>query len=237
VQVRVSNGVTGNGSRGVNGHTESAGERTGRAITVTIVHGNKGVLNSLLALIGGTEGFTCVGVHGRLDDALSQAALENPRVALVDLELEDLSDLARLGQLRERCPGIEILVLAPSLDSRLITTLLELGVGGCLVKPVAPAQLLEAIRQMDQFGVAISTEAVRLLVNVLRQRSTVHRCLERLSEREREILDYLSRGYLSKQIADRCLISVQTVNSHLANIYDKLGVHSRAGAVGKFLAH
>ncbi len=199
---------------------------------ISIVHRNKVVLNSLLALIGGTEGFACVGVHSRVEDALRKAAVENPRVVLVDLEPEDPKALQRLWNLHERLPRARILVLVDSLDWRLVTSLLELGAGGVLLKPVAPARLLEAVAQMDEFGVAVSIEVMQVLVDGFHKRSASHRYLEKLSEREREILEHLSKGYLSKQIADRCAISVETVNSHLTHIYAKLRVHSRAGAVG-----
>jgi len=207
-----------------------------KRIAVSIVHGHKAMRDSLVVLIGGTEGFSCAGVHARVADALKAAALEKPQVVLVNLEPPDPRALDGLGQLHERFPSLELLVLVPSCESRLVTTLLAAGVDGCLVKPVAPAQLLEAIRQVHDFGVAVSTAVARLLVGSIRKTRASRRHLEKLSRRELEILECLSRGYLTKQIAERCSISAQTVNSHLAHIYEKLHVHCRAGAVGRFLA-
>ena len=203
-------------------------------VAVSIVHSNKVVRSSLVALIGGTEGFRCVGVHARVEEALKTAALEQPHVVLASLDPPDPKALECIGHLHDRFPHLEVLVLVPSCEPRLITSLLEAGVDGCLVKPVAPAELLEAIRQVRDFGVAVSSAVARLLVGTVRKTRASRRCLEKLSRRELEVLECLSRGYLTKQIADRCAISTQTVNSHLAHIYEKLNVHCRAGAVGKF---
>ena len=207
-----------------------------KSVAVSIVHGNKVMRSSLVALIGGTDGFLCVGVHARVEDALKAAALERPQVLLVNLEPPDPRALECLGQLHDRFPNLEILALVPSCESRLVTTLLEAGADGCLVKPVAPAELLAAIKDVQAFGVAVSSAVARLLVGSVRKARSARRCLDRLSRRELEVLECLSRGYPTKQIADRCAISTQTVNSHLAHIYEKLNVHCRAGAVGRFLA-
>jgi DNA-binding NarL/FixJ family response regulator len=210
--------------------------RKAKAINVSLVHRERMARVSLSALISGTEGFLCVGVHARLEGALERAALEKPHVVLLDVSQPDEGLLDGLWELRVRFPRTESLVLVPTAEPRLVMALLEAGASGCQVKPVAPVDLLESLAAVHLYGVALSSEVTRVLLAHCRKHGTVRQSLKRLTDREVEILEYLSRGFPSKEIARACAIGVQTVNSHLARIYDKLGVRSRAGAVGKFLA-
>ena len=81
----------------------------------------------------------------------------------------------------------------------------------------------------------MSSQIARLLVRFFHQRASSRRAEENLTPREEEILRLVSKGYRSKEVADVLTISVQTIETHLRNIYSKLHVRSRAEAVAKFL--
>jgi DNA-binding NarL/FixJ family response regulator len=171
-----------------------------------------------------------------VEKALAQATLEKPNVLLIDLAPPTDTAINCIRQLRARFPKTEALALIPSPEPQLVTRLVEAGAGGCLVKPVTAAELVEAIVDLHDYGAVVSGEVARVVIGALRKRGASRCCLGKLSGREHEILEQLSHGFQSKEIASHCAISVQTVNSHLARIYKKLNVHSRAAAVTKFLA-
>jgi DNA-binding NarL/FixJ family response regulator len=216
--------------------TEPARGGSRKIITVTVVNKSKAGRLGLAALIGNTAGFACVGAHALVRNALEKASMERPEVVVVDLAQVESGPINGIRLFRDRFPKTESLALVPSPEPRPVTALLEAGAAGCLVKPVCPVELLRAITEVHQCGACLSGEVARLLIGGVRKRVAARRSLEHLTRREREVLECLVLGLPSKEIARKCSISLQTVNSHLAHIYDKFGVHSRAAVVARFLA-
>ena len=206
-----------------------------KAIGVTILHNGRAARNGFLALLNATAGFVCLGTHARLDSFLAKGAASVPDVVLVDVDAADRRTCRELRKLRLLLPETRLLALIPAAELGLVMPLLEAGAAGCLLKPVPPVELLAAIAEVHDAGTAVSPEVAHLLVETVRKRGAARQCLEGLSRRESQVLERLSKGCLTKEIAAQCSISVETVNSHLRHIYDKLHVHSRAAAVGKFL--
>ena len=218
----------------LHGH-EAATRGNGNTIGVSVVHKGRTGRLGLVALIGSTDGFTCVGAHAAVQSALEQATQERPQVLLLDLANVERGALNGVRQFRDRFPRAESLVLVPWPEPRPITALLEAGAGGCLVKPVPPVKLLCAITELHHRGATLCGEVARLLLGDIRKRGAARRTLVSLTHREHEILECLADGLQSKDIACHCAIGLQTVNSHLTHIYKKLGVRSRAAAVAKLL--
>ena len=110
---------------------------------------------------------------------------------------------------------------------------LQSGATGYLLKRTSPAQILDAISDLHGGGSPMSSEIARRVVNYMQQKNMPTESVELLTDRETEILDYLAKGYLYKEIASELFISKETVKKHIHNIYDKLHVQTRTEALNK----
>ncbi|HKX62421.1 MAG TPA: response regulator transcription factor [Verrucomicrobiae bacterium] len=203
-------------------------------IRVSVVEDTAVYREHLVALINGAPGFACAGAHGSAESALSHVVRERPDVLLLDLGLPRRSGDECLRELKEKLPGLEVLVLTMHDEPKRIFKALEAGASGYLIKPVAPASLLEAISEVRQGGSPMSSPIARLVIRTFHQRGSNNAHLKSLTPREDEILKFLAQGLHTSEIAAALKISKRTVGSHLHHIYDKLHVASRSQAVAKF---
>ena len=154
---------------------------------------------------------------------------------LLDINLPDGSGIDGAERLKRLIPQVQILMFTIYEDSEQILHALEAGASGYLLKRTAPEDLLRAIREIKSGGVPMTPEVARKVIRSFERKPAKSNPPESLTKREEEILDLLSRGMLSKEIARELSISVETVNSHLKHIYGKLHVRTRTEAVIKFL--
>jgi DNA-binding NarL/FixJ family response regulator len=140
-----------------------------------------------------------------------------------------------VAKLKARLPAVQILMLTVYDDSERISRALTEGASGYIVKRTAPDKLLEAVRDAHQGGSPMSPHIARKVVQYFHQLGPAKRETEALTDREREVLEHLAKGYLYKEIADVLGIGVETVRRHLTNIYAKLHVHTRTEAAVKYL--
>jgi DNA-binding NarL/FixJ family response regulator len=104
-----------------------------------------------------------------------------------------------------------------------------------MLKQTPPHELLAAVRDVHRGGSPMSSHIARKVVASFQQSSSSLKELESLTGREQEVLDYLAKGFLYKEIADAMNISYDTVHTHIRKIYEKLHVRSRTEAVAKRL--
>ena len=204
-------------------------------IKVVTVEDDDAFREHLAALIGGAPGFRCIGSHRTAEALLKQLPVEQPDVLLLDLGLPKIQGLEVISTVSACWPKLVIVVLTIQDDSARIFEALEAGAIGYLVKPVAPARLLEAIAEAHAGGSPMASQIARLVVKRFQQQGRSRQELDTLTPRETEILERIGHGLLSKEIADELGISERTIGSHLRNLYEKLQVHSRAAAVARFL--
>jgi DNA-binding NarL/FixJ family response regulator len=119
-------------------------------------------------------------------------------------------------------------------DAEQVFESLAAGATGYLLKRTAPAELLEAIRDVHSGGAPMSSPIARKVVQSFRRAAPAGK-VAGLSPREHEILGWLAEGFLIKEIADRLGIGFDTVRTHIRRLYEKLQVHSRGQAVAMFL--
>jgi DNA-binding NarL/FixJ family response regulator len=133
-------------------------------------------------------------------------------------------------------PQVRILMVTVYDDNDRIFKALQAGASGYLLKRSSGEQLLHAITEVMEGGGPMSGEiARRVIQSFQRPTPTVEPDVE-LTAREREVLDWVARGFATKEIADRLGISARTVSLHLQHIYGKLHVRSRTEAALKYLA-
>ncbi|MDB6023945.1 MAG: DNA-binding response regulator [Verrucomicrobiales bacterium] len=207
------------------------------SIKVAIVEDSTRVRESLAALIGGSDGFRCVGTFPNAEAALAGIPKEWPDVILMDINLPKMSGIECVSKLKVLRPALQIIMVTVYIENEKIFQSMVAGASGYLIKQTPPAEILEAISDVHRGGSPMSSHIARKLVQYVAQVAQVARPAEKmeLSPREHEILCLLAKGYQYKEIAESLTISVETVRTHLRNIYEKLHVRSRTEAVVKFL--
>jgi DNA-binding NarL/FixJ family response regulator len=136
----------------------------------------------------------------------------------------------------KRClPATQFIMLTIEDDSQRVFESLQAGATGYLVKNMPPEKILAAVEEVHRGGSPMSSQIARMLVQTFQAGESGAERESNLTKRESEILRLLTKGYRSKEVAEELAIGVQTVHTHLRNIYEKLHVRSRAEAVARFL--
>ena len=202
-------------------------------ITVAIVEDDNEIREGLAVLINGSEGFKCVATYSSAEDALSDLLKKKPDVVLMDINLPHMSGIECTRKLKDLRPDLSIMVLTVYDDDESIFESLKAGARGYVVKKTPPAKLLESILELYNGGSPISSRIARKIVQTFHVIGTSSEERENLSRREDEILAYLAKGYRYKEIGETLFISIETVRTHVRNIYEKLHVRSRTEALLK----
>jgi DNA-binding NarL/FixJ family response regulator len=157
-----------------------------------------------------------------------------PDVVLMDIKLPGMSGIETTKVLKDRHPGLEIVVQTIFEDSRTIMEAIKAGASGYILKGCSKNELLTALNETVTGGSFLTGRVARLVLKEFQEPGPVGENDYGLSAREEEILDELVRGASYKEMADRLGISVHTVNNHIRKIYEKMQVHSRGEAMAKF---
>lgn len=204
-------------------------------ITVAIVEDNDQLRGTLARVINRAEGFKCVSQYANAEAALAGLPKDNPEVVLMDINLPGLNGVECVRQLKQLAPQIQAVMLTVYEDTDNIFNALAAGATGYLLKRTKSAELLESIREVQRGGSPMTTHIARKVTQSFQKAGPSQQPTENLSQREQEVLDCLSKGFLYKEIADKLGISYETVHTYIRRIYEKLQVRTRTEAVAKFL--
>jgi DNA-binding NarL/FixJ family response regulator len=205
------------------------------AIKVSIIEDDNWIRENLADRIRQTEGFTCAGSYRTGEEAVAHLPAQAPDVVLMDINLPKMNGIECVRQLKALIPSAQILMLTVYEDSDKIFHSLLAGASGYLLKRTPQAEILEAIADVYRGNSPMTGHIARKVVQYFNQRGGVDTEVEKLSPREREVLDHLARGIPYKEIASALAVSIDTVRVHIKGIYGKLHVHSRGEAVAKYL--
>ena len=209
-----------------------AGEPSG-AVQIGIVESDDQSRQFMSAVIGGTPGLrvSCACSTGR--DALwAFAQNQRPNLFVLSLFLKDMTGTELIQRTRVLWPDLVSILLIPQNSPRLLIEALESGASAYLPKPCGAEDLLRAISTVHDGGAVISSHVAKGIVDYFRARGLVFRLL---TERERQVLTCMSRGFSQHEIATELGIDKATVRTHVKNILGKLGAHSSAEAIAFYL--
>jgi DNA-binding NarL/FixJ family response regulator len=205
------------------------------AISVSIVEDNEQLRGTLAKMLGRAEGLRCLTQYGSGEAALEGLPKDRPDVVLMDINLPGINGVECVRRLKPIAPQIQVVMLTVYEDTENIFNALAAGAAGYLLKRTKSVELLEAIREVHRGGSPMTTHIARKVTQSFQRSGVSTRPTENLSEREQEVLDCLSQGFLYKEIADKLGISYETVHTYIRRIYEKLQVRTRTEAVAKFL--
>lgn len=203
-------------------------------ITLSIVEDDEHSRRILAGAIGRAPGFRCVSQFSNAESALAALPQEAPNVVLMDIHLPGMSGVECVRQLKALMPATQFVMLTVYEDADHIFNALAAGASGYLLKQTPRAELLEALAEVHRGGSPMTSNIARKVVQSFQKPRPAPREAEKLSPREGEVLDFLSRGFLYKEIADTLNLSVPTVSTYIRRIYEKLQVRSRGQAVAKY---
>jgi DNA-binding NarL/FixJ family response regulator len=206
-------------------------------ISVCIVDDNSDLRNALEEIVEMSEGYRCVGTIGTADEAVRQIPLLKPDVVLMDINLGGTeSGIDCVKVLKGQVPSTNFMMCTVYEEDEKIFEALSAGASGYILKKTAPSRLLESIRELYQGGAPMSSQIARKVVAAFQKGTgaTGNGELDELSNREKEILEQLSKGLMYKEIAAELYISPETVRKHVYHIYEKLHVSNRIEAVNKY---
>jgi DNA-binding NarL/FixJ family response regulator len=206
-----------------------------RSFAVAIVEDDRGTREGLMALIGGTPRFRCVGAYTSVEDALNALSDAPPDVLLLDIHLPGVSGSQGVRVLLDRFPRMQVLMLTVYAEEDLIFESLCNGACGYLLKTTPPARLLDAIAEAHEGGSPMSPEIARKVVLALRESGSGRKPEHALTPHEARIVRMLADGDSYQEVGDQLGITVNTVRNYIRRIYEKLQVHTKSEAVSKAL--
>jgi DNA-binding NarL/FixJ family response regulator len=200
-------------------------------IRVAIIEDHAGFRDSVLFMLGATEGFTCIGAFGSVEEAMKK--MKEPDVLLCDIHLPGMSGTEAVPLIKNKFPDTRIIMVTVFEDDANVFKAIVAGADGYVLKKTAPMRLLQAIEDAASGGSPMSPTIARQALNLFKERVPHAKGESVLSSRESEVLSCLVKGMSNDEIAEQLFISRTTVRNHIRHIYEKLHVHSKSQAVVK----
>ncbi len=196
-------------------------------IRVLVVDDHAVVREGLRAFLELQDGIEVAGEAADGEEAVTAAERLVPDVILMDLVMPRLDGAAAMRVLRERLPAARVIVLTSFLDDDKLLPALRAGAAGYLLKNAQPQELVRAVRAAHAGEALLDPVVAARIVETFAGGEAP---LDRLTPREREVLELIGRGFPNKRIARELVISEKTVKAHVGHVLAKLGVTDRTQA-------
>ena len=191
-------------------------------IRVLIADDHAIVRVGLATLLARTPGIEVVGEASNGNAAVAKAVKLAPDVVVLDLMMPKKNGVAATVEIHAKAPGTKILLLTSFGTSDMISKALASGAGGAILKSSSNSELVSAIRKVAAGKRTVSPDIEHMLAN--------DPPMQELSPRQRNILEYITHGFTNAQIADHFGISPESVKTHVARLFEKIGAASRSEA-------
>jgi len=203
-------------------------------ITIAIIEDNDQFRIGLEAIINGQNEFALMGSYASAEKAMI-ALPENPTdIVISDISLPGMRGTELIVRLKDKMPQTQFMVCSIHDDNDTIFEALKCGASGYIHKdPVTADEIIKAIRDLYNGGSPMSPYIARKVISSF-QKPVVNDETSLLSIREKEVLEYLAKGLMYKEIAEQLGVTHETVKKHLKNIYQKLHVQNKIEALNKF---
>ncbi|AHG89457.1 response regulator receiver [Gemmatirosa kalamazoonensis] len=200
-------------------------------IRVVLADDHAIVRAGLKAVLSSAKDIQVVGEASNGREAVAMIERLNPHVVVMDLDMPEMGGAEATKEVAATHPSTRVLVLTMHDENESLVPLLEAGASGYLVKSVADRELVAAVRAVAHGDTYVQPTAVRALAKGVRRRSEHADDRERfaqLSERERDVLRLVARGYSAPEIGEQLFISPKTVDTYKQRIGEKMGLTHRS---------
>jgi DNA-binding NarL/FixJ family response regulator len=199
---------------------------------ILIFEDNANLRETIRVLLNIEPDFVVCGDFEHCINAEKMTHKLQPDVVLMDIDMPGMTGIEGILLVKKAKPNTEIIMHTVFEEDDQLFSAFCNGASGYLLKKYAPSQLINAIREVKNGGAPMSAGIAKRVLASFKKSSSVD---YDLSNRELEILTWLTKGYSYKMIATECFISLETVKSHLKHIYTKLQVNCATEAVAKAL--
>jgi DNA-binding NarL/FixJ family response regulator len=200
---------------------------------VLIYEDNPQLREGLTMLIDGSDGFSVVAAFKNCNNVQDEVAAFKPDIVLMDIDMPGTNGIEGLKKIREQFADMKVLMLTVFDDNKNVFEAIRSGANGYILKKTPPARLLEYIAEAASGGApmtaSIATQVLKMFSSLHNEKGEDYN----LSDREKQVLQFLVNGYSYKMIAAEMFIAIDTVRSHIKKIYEKLHVNSKSEAVAK----
>ncbi|MEE8340500.1 MAG: response regulator transcription factor [Candidatus Neomarinimicrobiota bacterium] len=197
-------------------------------IKIILVDNHTIIRDGLRRLLGEESDIEIIDEADNGRDAVKIALKKKPDIVIMDIAMHDMNGIEATRQIKKEDPNIKIIALSMHSERQIVVGLLKAGASGYLLKDSESAELVEAIRKVymgrSYFSQQISDIVLQEISDI--KKDTEEIGADVLTNRESEILQLIAEGKTVKQIAKVLFISHKTVNSHRANIMEKLNIHN-----------
>ncbi|HSD64173.1 MAG TPA: response regulator transcription factor [Ignavibacteriaceae bacterium] len=195
-------------------------------VKIIIVEDDEIIRESFVSLINESGRFLCTEAYEDCETALKYFKREDPDIVLMDIELPGISGIEGIKKIKKLKPETDIIVITVHSEDDKVYDALCAGANGYLIKNISPQKLIDSLEELYRGGAPMSTEIARKVIESFHRNS-----VSPLSPRETEVLQLLAKGKSYTMIANDLFIDKETVRTHIKNIYLKLNVNSKAGAI------
>jgi len=200
-------------------------------ISLLIVDDYPVVLSGLETMLSSYPDIQVAGLAQNGAQAVQMAAALRPNVVMMNLRMPDMDGIEATRTIKQAAPEVNILIFSGINASDSVVPVLNAGAIGYLLKDASEKEIVQAVRQVAKGEASIHPAVLPHLVRHIQTPEVELSPLKRLTEREMLVLKYMVKGLSNQEIADQMVLSVSTVNSHVAHILAKLDVSSRTRAV------
>jgi DNA-binding NarL/FixJ family response regulator len=197
---------------------------------IIIFDDNEERLNSVKMLLNLSEDLECTGTFKNGNNVLNDIKSAAPDLVLMDIDMPGHSGIEAIIIIRKEYPDLPVIIQTIFEENEKIFDCLRAGANGYLLKKTGPEKFLESLREALNGGAPMTGSIAAKVLNYFSQEQANKNNYD-LTQRERQILGLLVKGYSYKLIAGECHIAYNTVNNHIRSIYDKLYVNSATEAV------
>lgn len=202
-------------------------------IKILIYEDNPQLREGLSMLINGSDGFEVLAAYKNCNNVLDEVSAWKPDVILMDIDMPGVNGIEGLKLIRQKNQNVKILMLTVFDDNKNVFESLKAGANGYVLKKTPPAKLLEYISEAASGGAPMTSSIASQVLKMFSEVNNPVYADYNLSEREKQVLQFLVDGYSYKMIAAEMFIAIDTVRSHIKKIYEKLHVNSKSEAVAK----
>ncbi len=201
---------------------------------ICVVEDNIELLEALGLIIEMSEDYILGGLYSNAEDAIKEIPLIKPDAVLMDINLPSLSGIECTLYLKNLIPNIQVLICTSFEDGDKVFKSLKAGALGYILKTEGAIKIIQALKEMLNGGSPMSANIARKVITSFNAINSLT-AIQLLTEKEKTILEHLSKGLMNKEVATTLSISMATVRTHIQNIYAKLHVNTRVEAVNLFL--
>jgi len=205
-----------------------------KTVNVVIFEDNRHLRESLQFLLNLTPDYHCLAAYPNCNNLLENLKGKDCDICLMDIEMPGISGIEATRIIKKKLPQINVLIQTVFSDDDSIFKAICAGASGYILKTTTPDEYIEALNDVQSGGAPMTPSIAKRVLQLFKGNVQLPSTEEyNLTEKEKQVLQKLTEGKSYKMIADELSISVETIKTHIKNIYTKLHVHSAPEAVAK----